>query len=129
MHSTTVSYILRFLAAFADFEKKMEKVIQMSDENNLMPFKEKAEEFVKMASIEIEAQKRRLDESDSVFRKALKYYKYTPKSGTLEDCTPSEFFELWISFVSDFFDIWKKELSAINFEMYVFVGCARLATY
>lgn len=62
-------------------------------------------------------QGRQLDESIVIFKKTLKFYKYKPKTGTAEECTPGEFFNLWLTFVNDFRDIWKKEFDAINWEL------------
>lgn len=95
----------------------MEKVIGMSNAENLQPFKERSEAFVKSASKSIDAQNDELCESKLIFQKTLKFYKFIPKSGTLDECTPGQFFELWSSFANDFRDIWKKEFIAINYEM------------
>lgn len=53
--------------------------------------------------------------------KTLRFYKYVPKSGTLDECTPGQFFEFWAPFTNDFRDIWKKEIATINSELYVYL--------
>lgn len=102
---------------FSDFQRKMEKVINSSNEQNIEPFKTNAEKFVASAMERIAEQNRHLDESIDIFKKTLKFYKYKSKTGTDDDCTPGEFFNLWLTFVNDFRDIWKKEFDAINWEL------------
>lgn len=101
----------------ADFEKKMEKVTSASNEQNIEPFKTNAEQFVASATERMAVQDTRLQESIAIFQKTLKFYKYKPKIATDEESTPGEFFNLWLAFVKDFRDIWKKESDAINWEL------------
>lgn len=51
------------------------------------------------------------------FIKTIKFYKFLPKSGKLEESTPQQFFELWSQFVNDFRDIWKKEMIILQNQM------------
>lgn len=59
----------------------------------------------------------KLEQSKHVFVEALAFYKFNPKSGTLEECTPNQFFELWGPFTHDFRDIWIKEIQALTSEL------------
>lgn len=102
---------------FTDSERKMKKVIDASNEQNAEPFKTNSAQFVASATERMAEHSRRLTESIAIFQKTLKFYKYHPKTGTVDDCTPSEFFGLWLTFVNDFRDIWKKEFDAINWEL------------
>lgn len=68
------------------------------------------ETFLTMASDKLERYFKKIEEVKVVFVKTLKFYKYTVKSGTLEETTPSQFFEYWTSFTSDFNAIFKKEI-------------------
>lgn len=95
----------------------MEIVIDSSTEHNLQPFKDMSEEFVQTATNKIDYQFQQLRNCKIIFRETLEYFKHIPKSGTIDECTPSQFFELWSSFSADFRDLWKKELAAINAEM------------
>lgn len=73
--------------------------------------------FLENAGKRIEKQHKKLDESKAIFMKTLKFYKFIPKSGTLDECTPGQFFEYWASFTNDFRDIWKKEMTTLNNEL------------
>lgn len=95
----------------------MKIVVDSSTEQNIQPFKEIAEEFAYMATNKIDSQFNQLRECKVVFREMLDYFKHIPKTGTIDECTPSQFFELWLSFSIDFRDLWKKEMAAINAEM------------
>lgn len=57
-----------------------------------------------------------LDESKTIFISAMKFYQFKPKSGTLEEFPPNDFFELWLPFCKDVKDIWKKELIRLEKE-------------
>lgn len=95
----------------------MKIVVDSSTEQNIQPFKEISEEFAYMATNKIDSQFNQLRECKVVFREMLDYFKHIPKTGTIDECTPSQFFELWLSFSIDFRDLWKKEMAAINAEM------------
>ncbi|XP_058819666.1 protein cappuccino isoform X2 [Topomyia yanbarensis] len=94
-----------------------EKVIGNPTETNIQPFKEKMEAFIEVASKRIEKQYGRLDECREIFVKTMIFYKFTPKSGTLEECKPELFFEPWTSFSHDFKNIFKKEILHISNEL------------
>lgn len=55
-----------------------------------------------------------LEECKTIFISTMKFYQFKPKTGTLEECNPYDFFDLWLLFCKDVKDIWKKEL--INLE-------------
>lgn len=95
----------------------MEIVIESSMEQNLQPFKDISEEFVQIANQKIENQFQQLETCKAIFRETLDYFKHIPKTGTIDECTPSQFFELWVKFSIDFRDLWKIESAAINAEM------------
>lgn len=95
----------------------MKIVVDSSTEENIQPFKDISEEFACMATNKIDSQFKQLRECKIVFRETLDYFKHIPKTGTIDECTPSQFFELWLSFSIDFRDLWKKEMAAINAEM------------
>lgn len=94
-----------------------EKVIASSDPSNVQPFKDKMEQFIETASRKIEKQLKKLNECQSIFIKMMKFYHYIPKSGSLDQCTPGQFFEYWASFTNDFKDIWKKEITLLSSEL------------
>lgn len=108
-------------SSIAEFRETTKKVIASSTEENIQPFKDTTKNFLEAAKKRIGKQIKKLDESKKVFMKTLRFYKYVPKSGTLDECTPGQFFEFWAPFTNDFRDIWKKEIATINSELYVYL--------
>lgn len=102
---------------FSECKKITEKVIKASAEDCVQPFKEKMESFIEMAIQKIDSRYCKLSECQVVFIKTIKFYKYTPKKGTLEETAPAQFFEYWTSFTSDFNDIYKKEIAILTNEL------------
>lgn len=88
-----------------------------SNENQIEPFQSKMTEFIAMASERIDKLDGKLEECRQLFIRVMKFYHFMPKSTTLEQCTPGQFFEFWINFTSDFKDIWKKEIVHISNEL------------
>lgn len=102
----------------SECKKTTEKVISLSTEENIQPFKDKMEAFLTMASNKVESRFLKIEECKILFIKTLKFYKYMPKTiGTLEDTTPSQFFEYWTSFTNDFNGIYKKEVAILINEL------------
>lgn len=95
----------------------MKTVVNSSTEQNIQPFKDISEEFVETANNTIVSQYQQLKFCKAIFRETLDYFKHIPKTGTVDECTPSQFFELWVKFSIDFRDLWKIECAAINAEM------------
>lgn len=95
----------------------MQKIIAQSPEANIHPFKEISERFLETAKTRLDKQTNSLSQSKKVFMKTLKFYKFTPKSCTVDECTPGQFFEFWASFTIDFRDLWKREIAALNNEL------------
>ncbi|XP_053666957.1 protein cappuccino [Anopheles marshallii] len=87
-----------------------DRVIQESTEDHLHPFKEIMEEFIEKATARIEKQFCKLEECCECFVRTMRFYHFTPKTGTLEECKPEMFFELWLPFAHDFRSIFKKEM-------------------
>lgn len=106
-----------FLSFIIDIKNKMKIVIDSSTDQNIQPFLKLSEEFVQTATNKIEYQFQQLNECKHIFRETLDYFKHIPRTGAIEECTPSQFFELWVNFSIDFRDLWKKEIAAINAEM------------
>lgn len=73
--------------------------------------------FLEDATLRLKNKIDKLDKSKKVFVQVLAFYKFNPKSGTLDECTPSQFFELWTPFTHDFRDIWIKEIDALTKEL------------
>ncbi|KAG5675766.1 hypothetical protein PVAND_005643 [Polypedilum vanderplanki] len=99
-------------------KKTTEKVIEASSEEHVQPFKDKMEAFLNMAAQRIESRFHKVEECKTLFIKTLRFYKFMPKGGALEETTPAQFFEYWTSFTSDFSGIFKKELMILTNELY-----------
>lgn len=98
-------------AALTDCTLTSDRVVVESTAATVQPFKDLMAAFVTEADERIERQAKRLDESQALFRRTLRFFRYQPKSGAaLADCTPAQFFEHWEQFTTDFRDIWKKEM-------------------
>uniref|UniRef100_A0AAG5DRU5 FH2 domain-containing protein n=1 Tax=Anopheles atroparvus TaxID=41427 RepID=A0AAG5DRU5_ANOAO len=94
-----------------------DKVIRESMEDHLHPFKEIMEEFIEKATTRIEKQFCKLDECRECFMRTMRFYHFTPKTGTVEECKPEMFFELWVPFAHDFKSIYKKEMQNLMNEL------------
>lgn len=94
-----------------------DKVIKESTEDQLHPFKEIMEEFIEKASARITKQFCKLDECRECFMRTMRFYHFTPKTGTVEECKPEMFFELWVPFAQDFKSIYKKEMQNLLNEL------------
>uniref|UniRef100_A0A1I8MXY8 FH2 domain-containing protein n=1 Tax=Musca domestica TaxID=7370 RepID=A0A1I8MXY8_MUSDO len=90
-----------------------EKVISNSTPQNMEPFKSKMEEFIEHASKVVDKLYKELDDCRDMFLETMKFYHYSPKTGTIESCTPKTFFENWTNFTNDFKDIMKKEIAVL----------------
>lgn len=108
---------LEFPSNRIDYQMMMRTVIAASTASNLEPFQAKSTEFVRIAVARVDAHISSLMACKKVFHDTLIYFKHIPKTGTLDECTPNQFFELWLSFVSDFNVLWKREVDAMNVEL------------
>lgn len=96
-----------------DCERDTEKVINESTADNIQPFKEKMTMFLEKANEQLAAEFEELEECRSKFITTMRYYHFTPKSGTIQTFPPNEYFILWSQFCVDFKDIWKREQQQI----------------
>merc|ERR1712025_7577 len=75
------------------------------------------EKFVKKASSEVGHLSNYVEECSKKFIDCMKFYKFTPKKGKLEDVKPVDFFSVWYTFCEDYKNIWKKEQVRIQAEL------------
>lgn len=99
------------------FQKEMRTVIDASTSSNIEPFQTKSTEFVENALTKLDEHTHNLETCKQIFFDTLIYFKHIPKTGTLDECTPNQFFELWMSFVGDFSALWKREVDMMNNEL------------
>ncbi|KAK6489940.1 formin-2-like isoform X1 [Huso huso] len=85
-----------------------EKVCCLSSEDHLQPFKDKMEEFLSQAKIDLETQENQLTETHKGFLEITVYFSMKPKMGEKEVST-NTFYTVWHEFCTDFKDSWKKE--------------------
>lgn len=91
-------------------------MLNESNESNEV-FKEKMETFISAATTRLESKFEKLETAREIFNQALIFYKFIPKTGTIEECTPAQFFEFWTVFTHDFRDIWIKEINLLTAEL------------
>ncbi|XP_029934329.1 formin-2 [Myripristis murdjan] len=91
---------------------EVERVCKSSDEENLQPFKDKMEDFLKQATTELETQDTQLSCTHKTFLELTVFFSVKAKSGEKE-VSPNTFFSIWHEFSSDFKDQWKKENKTI----------------
>ncbi|XP_072032557.1 LOW QUALITY PROTEIN: uncharacterized protein [Amphiura filiformis] len=88
-------------------EGKVAKVLDKTEEDQLQPFKDNMENFLRQANQDFEDTQEKLQHSIQRFTGVVSFYCMKPKSG--DDMTPNYFFNLWAPFCRDFKAIWKKE--------------------
>ncbi|CAL8382882.1 unnamed protein product [Gadus morhua 'NCC'] len=87
---------------------EVEKVVRLSEEEHLQPFKDNMEEFLSKAKSELETQDTLLNNTHKTFLELSVSFSVKARSGEKE-ISPGTFFTLWHEFSSDFKDQWKRE--------------------
>ncbi|CAL8259167.1 unnamed protein product [Arctogadus glacialis] len=87
---------------------EVEKVVRLSEEELLQPFKDNMEEFLSKAKSELETQDTLLNNTHKTFLELSVSFSVKARSGEKE-ISPGTFFTLWHEFSSDFKDQWKRE--------------------
>ncbi|XP_055680979.1 protein cappuccino [Lutzomyia longipalpis] len=94
-----------------------QQVIDSSTPENVQPFEEKMKVFLDAATDRLLLQKKDVNDCKKIFHRTMIFYKFLPKSGSLDDTKPEQFFELWLTFSNDFKDIWKREIHDLTREL------------
>uniref|UniRef100_A0A7G3AW85 Putative rhoa gtpase effector dia/diaphanous n=1 Tax=Lutzomyia longipalpis TaxID=7200 RepID=A0A7G3AW85_LUTLO len=94
-----------------------QQVIDSSTPENVQPFQEKMKVFLDAATDRLLLQKKDVNDCKKIFHRTMIFYKFLPKSGSLDDTKPEQFFELWLTFSNDFKDIWKREIHDLTREL------------
>ena len=81
------------------------------------PFNTEIEKFVQKARNEVKHLAQYVEECSKKFIDCLRFYKFTPKKGRLEDVKPADFFSFWYIFCEDYKNMWKKEQVRIQAEI------------
>jgi len=98
-------------------KKSTKKIVEESDETHKEPFQTKMNEFLGKADVELKDLSELLSDCKKKFFDCMKFYKWTPKKGKLEDAKPEDFFSIWYPFCDDYKNYWKKEQAKVQKEM------------
>ena len=98
-------------------QKKIFLISERASEEVKEPFDGKMRNFIAKAQAQIKNLKEDVEETFVKFVDCMKYYKYAPKKGKLEDVKPTEFLDSWYIFCDDFKNAWKKEQLQIRAEL------------
>jgi len=85
------------------------KVFNNSPEELKEPFNTKMTEFLESAEVQLKELCDLVEDCSTKFMDCMKFYKFVPKKGKLEDAKPEDFFCLWYPFCDDYKNLWKKE--------------------
>ncbi|GFO35602.1 formin-2 [Plakobranchus ocellatus] len=99
-------------ADFDSAEMKANRIISRSRPETLEPFRRVMTSFFDKGKQDLTEQQTNLKEFSKLFDKTCTFFCVKPKGGD-KKVTPEHFFSLWLSFCSDFKDIWKKEQQAL----------------
>ncbi|CAL1536956.1 unnamed protein product [Lymnaea stagnalis] len=93
---------------FDSAESKANAIFLSSNSDNLEPFKTVMTGFFHKGKQDLKEQEENLEDCKKLFDKTCTFFYVKPKHNE-KVVTPEHFFSLWLSFCSDFKDIWKKE--------------------
>merc|ERR1719318_643938 len=93
------------------------KVFENSPEDLKEPFNKKMTEFLESAEVQLKELCDLVEDCSSKFVDCMKFYKFVPKKGKLEDAKPEDFFCMWYPFCDDYKNLWKKEQVRIQKEL------------
>jgi ElaB/YqjD/DUF883 family membrane-anchored ribosome-binding protein len=97
--------------------KTTDSIVEKSSEEHKEPFRTRMSEFLEKAEDQLKELCDLLDECIKKFLECMRFYKFSPKKGKLEDAKPEDFFCLWHPFCSDYKNYWKKEQARVQKEM------------
>jgi len=86
-----------------------QKVFDNSPEELKEPFYKKMTEFLEKAEVQLKDLCDLVEDCSNKFLDCMRFYKFVPKKGSLEDAKPEDFFCLWYPFCDDYKNLWKKE--------------------
>ena len=98
-------------------QKKIHLISEKVSEDLKEPFDGKMRNFIAKAQAQIKNLKEDVEDTFVKFVECMKYFKFTPKKGTLEEVKPTEFLDSWYIFCDDFKNVWKKEQLQMRAEL------------
>ena len=93
------------------------KIFEKSPEELKEPFNTKMVEFVNTAEVQLADLIELVEDCEKRFVNTMKFYKFMPKKGKVEEAKPADFFCLWYPFCNDYKNLWKKEQVRIQKEL------------
>merc|ERR1712059_55017 len=100
-----------------DVKRKVELITKSCKEEQKQPFHGRLTGFISKAETEVKRLQDQVMECQAMFIESMKFYKFVPKKGKIEDAKPEEFFSIWYLFAEDCKNIWKKEQRRIEEEI------------
>jgi len=95
----------------------LEKISTSCPIDQKEPFHKKMVLFLDTAQSQLKNLEGCIESNAAKFVEMLKFFKYTPKKGKVEDTKPQDFFEVWFTFCEDFKHVWKKEQLRIQADL------------
>merc|ERR1712037_789621 len=92
-------------------------IFEKSPEELKEPFNTKMVEFVNTAEVQLTDLIELVEDCEKRFVNTMKFYKFMPKKGKVEEAKPADFFCLWYPFCNDYKNLWKKEQVRIQKEL------------
>ena len=81
------------------------------------PFQSKMNSFLSKAQSQVDNLDTSIQAGLNLYHECMKFYKFSPKKGKLEETKPVDFFDPWYIFSNDFKNVWKQEQNSIKIEM------------
>jgi len=98
-------------------KRNVDKIFKESPDDLKEPFNSRMGEFVEKAAASVTELTNHVEECARKFVECMRFYKFTPKKGKLEDVKPADFFSVWYLFCEDYKNTWKKEQVRIQAEL------------
>ena len=98
-------------------KKAKDKVIAESETNYLEPFQEKMNKFIEQATDNIKDLNDLIKECSNKYVLTMKFFRFKPKEGRVENAQPKDFFNVWSPFCQDYKNLWKREQLQIEKEL------------
>ena len=93
------------------------KIFEQSPEELREPFQGHMVAFLTSAEGQLGDLGELLEDCQRRFLHTMRFYKFMPKMGKLEEAKPADFFCLWFPFCQDYKNLWKKEQVRVQREM------------
>jgi len=90
-------------------ERLKEKVVKESEPDFVEPFKTKMAKFLEEAKVSLKDLQKLVQDCNNNFHVTMAFFAFKPKSCTLAEAQPSDFFSIWSPFCTDYKNAWKKE--------------------